>query len=279
MLAMGKYNKLKVRKIDDACAYLDSAAGDIILPSLYVPAGTKPGDTINVFVYRDSIDRLAATTIAPKAQVGEFAVLEVTDNSRIGSFLDWGLDKDLFVPFSEQPVPMKKRENYVVRVYLDKAERITASARIDKFLESGNIPFRFGEEVDLMIYQFTDLGAKVIINGRYPGLVFKNELYSRPSLGARLTGYVSKVREDKKIDVTLKKSGAQEIDGDKEMVLTTLAAAGGFLPFGDKSPPEQIEEALKMSKKAFKKVIGNLYKDGTIELTVEGIKLKINENI
>jgi predicted RNA-binding protein (virulence factor B family) len=278
MFAIGKYNQLQVRKIDDAGAYLDSAAGDVIVPLPHVPAGTKPGDTLNVFVYRDAVDRLAATTIAPKAQVGEFAVLEVTDNSRVGSFLDWGLDKDLLVPFSEQPVPMKKRESYVVRVYLDKAGRIAASARIDKFLETGNIPLKFGEEVDLMIYQFTDLGAKVIINDRYPGLLFKNELYGKPALGARLKGYISKVREDRKIDVTLRKSGAQGMAGDREMVLQALAAAGGFLPLGDKSHPRHIEEALKMSKKTFKKVIGNLYKDEALELTQEGIRLKMNDN-
>jgi len=150
MLAIGNYNQLEVRKIDDTCAYLGSEAGDVILPPKYLPAGSKPGDSINVFVYRDSIDRLAATTIVPKAQVGEFAVLEVTDNSRVGSFLDWGLDKDLFVPFSEQPVPMKKREKYVVRIYLDKAGRITASARIDKFLENGRIFFKFGALVELV---------------------------------------------------------------------------------------------------------------------------------
>lgn len=274
MLEIGKYNQLEVKKISSFGAYLASEAGEILLPQKYTPDGLKPGDVVKVFVYLDSDDRLIATSQTPKAQVGDFAVLEVKDNSPIGAFLDWGLEKDLFVPFSEQPVPMKKREKYLVRLYLDRSERIAASAKIGKFLETELIPLKVGEEVDLMIYEFTDLGAKVIINGLYAGLLFRNELYGKPAPGTRLKGYINKIREDKKIDVTLRRSGYSGIDGSKERIMKTLEASGGFLPLSDKSSSELIGEVLKMSKKTFKKAIGSLYKDGFIELTEESIKLR-----
>lgn len=274
MLEIGKYNQLEVKKISSFGAYLASEAGEILLPQKYAPDGLKPGDVVKVFIYLDSDDRLIATSQIPKAQVGEFAVLEVKDNSPIGAFLDWGLEKDLFVPFSEQPVPMKKREKYLVRLYLDRSERIAASAKIGKFLEAELISLKVGEEVGLMIYEFTDLGAKVIINGLYAGLLFRNELYGKPMLGTRLKGYVNKIREDKKIDVTLRRSGYSGIDVSKERIMKTLEASGGFLPLSDKSSPELIGEVLKMSKKTFKKAIGSLYKDGFIELTEESIKLR-----
>lgn len=274
MLEIGKYNQLEVKKISSFGAYLASEAGEILLPQKYAPDGLKPGDVVKVFIYLDSDDRLIATSQIPKAQVGEFAVLEVKDNSPIGAFLDWGLEKDLFVPFSEQPVPMKKREKYLVRLYLDRSERIAASAKIGKFLEAELISLKVGEEVDLMIYEFTDLGAKVIINGLYAGLLFRNELYGKPVPGTRLKGYVNKIREDKKIDVTLRRSGYSGIDVSKERIMKTLEASGGFLPLSDNSSPELIGEVLKMSKKTFKKAIGSLYKDGFIELTEESIKLR-----
>ena len=274
MLELGKYNRLEVKRISSTGATLASEAGDILLPKRYVTAGLKPGDPVNVFVCRDSQDRLIATTRAPKAQVGEFAVLEVTDTGPVGAFLDWGLEKDLLVPFSEQPVPMKKGERHLVGVYLDNSGRIAASAKIGKFLETEHIPLHVAEEVDLMIYALTDLGAKVIINGRYGGLLFKSELHGNPLPGARFKGYVSMIRADKKIDVTLKKRGEQGLEGSKERVLKTLAATGGFLPLGDKSPPDLIGEVLKMSKKTFKKAIGSLYKEGFVELTEKGIKLR-----
>ncbi|HLO25011.1 MAG TPA: S1-like domain-containing RNA-binding protein [Geobacteraceae bacterium] len=274
MLEIGKYNQLEVIRMSPTGATLASEAGEILLPRKNVPAGTKQGDTVNVFIYRDSNDRLIATTRAPRVQVDEFAVLEVKDTGPVGAFLDWGLEKDLLVPFSEQPLLMKKGERHLVRVYLDNSGRIAASAKLGKFLEGGDIPFKAGDEVDLMIHAFTDLGAKVIINGRYAGLLFRNEIYGNPAPGARFKGYVRKVRDDGKIDVTLKKPGHDVMEGSKERVLKTLAATGGFLPLGDKSPPELIGDVLKMSKKTFKKAIGSLYKDGFIELTENGIKLR-----
>ncbi len=274
MLEIGKHNLLAVKNITATGASLASEEGDILLPHRHLPAGTKPGDSINVFVYRDSNDRLIATTRTPKAEVGEFALLAVTDVGPVGAFLDWGLEKDLLVPFSEQMSPLSKGERHVVRVYLDNSGRIAASTKIGKFLETGDSRLSAGDEVDLMLYAFTDLGAKVIINGRYPGLLFRNEIHGRPVPGARFKGYISKIREDNKIDVTLRKPGQGEMEGSKERVLKILAATGGFLPLGDKSPPDVIGDVLKMSKKTFKKAVGSLYKEGYIELTENGITLR-----
>lgn len=273
MLEIGKYNELEVGKLSPQGAYLVSEIGEILLPRKYVPAGLKQGDRVRVFIYFDSEDRLVATTRRVRAQVGEFALLTVKDAGAIGAFLDWGLDKDLFVPFAEQPVAMRKGEKHLVMVYVDNSERIAASARIDRFLNNSNVQLKVGEEVDLTIYQFTDLGAKVIINGLHAGLLFKNELYGRPDLGSRHKGHVKKIRDDKKIDVTLR-SESHGMDASKERILKTLATTGGFLPLTDKTSPDVIAEVLKMSKKTFKRAIGGLYKDGFIDLKDEGIAIR-----
>jgi len=274
MLEIGKYNRLEVKKLSAIGVYLVSELGDILMPTKYVPEGLKPGEHVKVFVYLDSEDRLLATTLTPKAQVGDFALLEVKDTGSVGAFLDWGLEKDLLVPFSEQPRPMQKGEKYLVRVYLDRSERIAASAKLGKFLETRNIKLKAGEEVQLTFYEFGDLGAKVIVNGRYGGLVFKNELHGSYRVGDSARGFVGKIREDGKIDITLRKGGGQDILDGKERVLKVLRSKGGFLPVGDKSAPEQIAELFQMSKKSFKTVIGNLYKEGTIEITQEGVRLR-----
>jgi uncharacterized protein len=274
MLEIGKYNRLEVKKLSAIGAYLTSELGDILMPTKYVPEGLHPGEHIKVFVYLDSEDRLLATTLTPKAQVGDFALLEVKDVSQVGAFLDWGLEKDLLVPFSEQPRPMQKGEKYLVRVYLDRSERIAASAKLGKYLETRNIKLKAGEEVQLTFYEFGDLGAKVIINGRFGGLLFKSELFGDHQVGDTVRGFVSKIREDGKIDVSLRKGGAQDLAGGKEGFLSALRASGGFLPVGDKTSPQQISQMFKMSKKSFKMLIGNLYKSGVIEITKEGVRLR-----
>lgn len=274
MLEIGKYNRLEVKKISAIGAFLVSELGDILMPTKYVPEGLKPGEHVKVFVYLDSEDRLLATTLAPKAQVGEFAVLEVKDVSNVGAFMDWGLEKDLLVPFSEQPRQMQTGEKYLVRVYLDRSERIAASAKIGKFLEKSRIDLKEGEEVKLTFYEFGELGAKVIINGRYEGLLFKSELFGNYEVGADAKGFVKKIRSDGKIDVTLRKGGPQEMVGNRESLLRVLSERGGFLPVGDKSSPQLISEMFRMSKKSFKTVIGNLYKEKVIDITPEGIRLR-----
>jgi predicted RNA-binding protein (virulence factor B family) len=274
MLEVGKFNTLPVLTLSQEGAVLASAEGDIVLPGKYVPAGTRPGDTIDVFIYRDANAGLIATTRSPKAAVGDFAILEVKDVGPVGAFLDWGLEKDLLVPFAEQPVSMKKGELHLVRVYLDNTGRVAASARLDRFLETDGIPLQTGDEIDIMIQAYTDLGAKVIVNSLYPGLVFRSGLAGRPAPGTKLKGYVAKVRDDGKIDVTLKKSGRPGTDQSREIILAHLSTSGGFLPLGDHSSPESIGDMLQMSKKSFKKAIGGLYKEGLIELTRQGVRLR-----
>jgi predicted RNA-binding protein (virulence factor B family) len=274
VLEIGKYNRLEVKKISAIGAYLISELGDILMPTKYLPEGLHPGEHIKVFVYLDSEDRLIATTLTPKAQVGDFALMTVRDTSNVGAFLDWGLEKDLLVPFGEQPRAMRTGEQHLVRVYLDRSERIAASAKIGKFLESGTSRLQVGEEVALMFYEFGDLGAKVIINGRFGGLLFKSELFGNYRVGDTTRGFVAKIREDGKIDVTLRLKGQQDVAGGKQVILDKLKASAGFLPVGDKSPPQEIAALFGMSKKSFKTAIGNLYKEGVIEIRPEGLKLR-----
>lgn len=274
MLEIGKFNRLEVKKVSAIGAFLQSELGDILLPTKYLPPGVYPGQTMKVFVYLDSLDRLIATTLQPKAQVGEFAVLQVKDTGPVGAFLDWGLEKDLLVPFGEQQRPMQKGDRHLVRVYLDRSDRIAASAKIAKFLETRKVDLKVGQEVELLLYEFGDLGAKAVIDGRYSGLLFKSELYGSYPVGARLRGFVAKIRDDGKIDVTLRKGGARDSAADRETVLKVLRENGGYLPVGDKTPPERISELFRISKKSFKTVIGNLYKEGVIALSQEGIRLR-----
>jgi len=274
MLVIGRSNKLKISRITGSGAFLSTDEGDVLLPGRLIPEGAEPGADIDVFIYRDSEDRLVATTRTPRAMVGEFALLTVKDNTKVGAFLDWGLDKDLLLPFGEQPTPVKKGEQVVVRLYLDNSGRIAASARVEKFLSPADASLAEGDEVELLPYAFTELGAKVIINNTYGGLLFRTELYARPARGERLRGYVKKIRDDGKIDVTLRKGGIKEAVADREAILAALKARGGFLPLTDKSPPEAVAELLRMSKKSFKKGIGGLYREGLIDMTAEGIRLR-----
>lgn len=274
MLLIGNYNRLKIARINASGAFLSSSAGEILLPGRLVPKGAEPGAMLDVFIYVDSEDRLTATTKRPRAVVGDIAVLKVKDNVTVGTFLDWGLEKDLLLPFGEQTAPLRRGEQVLVRVYLHTSGRIAASTKLDKFLKPADGTLFEGDEVDLQVYAFSDLGAKVIINNSFAGLLFRNELVITPSCGERLRGYVKKIREDGKIDVTLRKGGAQEAAADREIILEALKAQGGFLPLNDRSTPEAIAELLRLSKKSFKKAIGGLYKDGLIDMTADGIRLK-----
>lgn len=275
MLQIGNFNELKVKKETSFGLYLDSEAGEILIPNKYVPPGTKIGDTLRVFIYRDSEDRLIATTLTPKGTVGEFVYLQVRDINKYGAFLDWGLEKDLLVPQSEQPVKMQKGGKYIVRICLDKVtDRIIATGKTDKFIEKELIELKEGQEINLLVREFTELGIKVIIDNKYSGMLYKNDVYQKLEVGDQITGYVKKVREDKKIDVTVRKSGYEEIQNSKNIIAAKLEEKGGFLPLTDKSSPEVIKEVLQMSKKNFKKGVGGLYKEGIIELGEEGIKLK-----
>lgn len=274
MLEIGRLNQLKIRELDEHGAWFPTEQFRILLPRHEVPAEAQTGDRLEVFVYLDQAGLPLATLQRPRAQVGEFAFLRVSQVTRVGAFLDWGLPKELLVPFSEQPERMRPGRSYLVKVCLDDRGRVVATARIDACLETEGIDLATGDEVDLILWDFTDLGAKVIIDDFCSGLLYQDEIRPGMKRGQRFTGYVKQVREDGKIDVTLRKSGREETDEAKKALLAALAARDGFLPLHDKSSPAEIENALGMSKKVFKKAVGGLYKGGCIELEEGGIRVK-----
>ena len=274
MLNIGTYNQLTIARITASGAVFKSNEGDVLLPLRLVPNGAEAGTLLDVFVYVDSDGRLTATTRKPRAVVGEFALLKVKETTTVGSFLDWGLEKDLLLPFGEQTEPVRRGDQVLVRIYLHSSGRIAASAKLDKFITPADDSLSEGAEVDLLVYACTDLGAKVIINNCFGGLIFHTELVVKPSCGERLRGFVKKTRDDGKVDVTLRKGGALEAANDREIILAALEAHNGFLPLTDKSSPELIAERLRLSKKSFKKAVGGLYKEGAVSMALDGIRLR-----
>lgn len=254
--------------------YLSDGTAEILMPLKWVPEGTRIGDVMDVFVYRDSDDRLIATTIRPFAQAGEFAYLDVQQTNNVGAFLDWGMEKNLLVPFREQGFPLKQGRSYVVYVYVDETtNRLVASARLNRFIEHENIQLKEGDIVDLLIYSETDKGFNAIINNTYTGLIYKNEIYDSVRIGDQVKGFVKQVREDNKIDLRLQKSGYELVDDTKWKLLNLLKQNNGFLPLHDGSSPEEIKGMLQISKKAFKKAVGALYKEKLVVLTDKGVQL------
>ena len=274
MLQIGNYNKLAIDRINASGAVFKSEEGDVLLPLRLVPEGAAAGSVLDVFVYVDSDGRLTATTRKPRAVVGEFALLKVKEATTVGSFLDWGLEKDLLLPFGEQNEPVRRGDQVLVRVFLHSSGRIAASAKLDKFITPVDDTLSEGAEVDLLVYARTDLGAKVLINNSFGGLIFNTEFVVKPSCGERLRGFVKKIRDDGKVDVTLRKGGALEAAGDREIILAALAAHSGFLPLTDKSSPDSIAGLLRLSKKSFKKAVGGLYKEGVVTITPDGLRLR-----
>ncbi|MDH6343483.1 putative RNA-binding protein (virulence factor B family) [Parabacteroides sp. PFB2-12] len=272
---LGKYNTLTIVKDLDFGVYLDGGDElEILLPARYVPKNVKPGDEVEVFIYHDNEGRLIATTLRPKAIVGEFAFLQVKSVNNIGAFLDWGLMKELLVPFKEQKASMSEGRWYPVYVRVDNITgRIMASARLEKFLD--NVPpiYEYNQAVDLLVVDETDLGYRVIINNLHTGMVYHNEVFQQIAKGDRLTGYIKEVREDEKIDVSLTPLGYQKVGGIADTILETLKIQGGFIPLHDKSEPEQIYALFQCSKKAFKQAIGALYKKKLISIGDDGIRL------
>jgi predicted RNA-binding protein (virulence factor B family) len=275
VLEIGKYNELTVVKEVPFGIYLETDQGEVLMPLKYVPEGTKPGDTLNCFVYKDSEDRLIATTQKPKGIVDEFVALTVKDVSAAGAFMDWGLLKDLLVPYNEQHKKMEVGKKYVVRICLDeKTDRIIGVGKLGSFLSKDISELREGQKVNLLIYEFTDLGVMAIINNRYRGMLYKNEVFKKLEVGDRVEGYIKKLRdEDDKIDLSLQKQGYGEVEESKDVVMQKLLENGGTLPFSDNSSPEEIKDFFQISKKTFKKIIGGLYKEGKIILTDTGISL------
>lgn len=275
MLNIGNYNTLKIIKILSFGAYLDGGEGkEILLPTRYVPNGAQVGDEVEVFIYHDNEGRLIATTLHPKAVVGEFAFMQVKSVNTMGAFLDWGLMKDLLVPYKEQKLTMRKGKWYLVYVRLDHVTgRVMASARIEKFLN--NIPpkYEFNQEVSLLVADDTEIGYKVIVNNLHWGMVYHNQVFQRLEKGEHLKGYVKEIREDDKLDISLTPLGYQKVDGIAQTILQALQMQNGFLPVHDKSDPEVIYSLFRCSKKAFKQAIGALYRQHRIALEPDGIRL------
>ena len=275
MAEVGKWNKLKVLKELDFGMYLDAQElGEILLPIRYVPKDLKIGDEIDVFIYFDSEDRVIATTDKPFALVGDFALLEVVAVNDIGAFLDWGLMKDLFVPFREQKLKMEVGHSYVVYIYIDDmGGRILGSAKVENFLDLTPPDFKEGQEVDLIIYTQTDIGYKAIVNNTHTGMLFDNDVFRTLHRGEHTKGYIKKIREDQKIDLILDKPGYEKVDEISKKILDKLTAENGFIPLSDKSPADAIYDTFGISKKTFKKAIGALYKARMIALEDDGIRL------
>lgn len=275
MTEIGKKNRLRIVKILDFGAYLDGdEKGEILLPIKQVPEDAQIDDELDVFIYNDSEDRIIATTTIPFAMADEFAFLEVVAVNKFGAFLDWGLVKDLLVPFREQKMDMEIGRWYVVYIYLDEqSQRLVATAKVDKYID--NIPPEYepNQEVDIMIYSRTDLGYKAIINNTHWGVLYENEIFKPLNIGDKMKAFIKKVREDDKIDLYLNKSGYNQIDRISEDILAKLEENNNFLAISDKSEPQKIYETFGISKKAFKKAIGNLYKNHLITLENNGIKL------
>lgn len=275
MIEIGKYNTLKIVRDTQVGLYLSDGNEDILLPNKYVRREFEIGEDIIVFVYLDHEERPVATTLEPYIYLNEFALLRVNYTNKFGAFLNWGLEKDLFVPFREQARPMEKGKRYLVYMYVDeKSNRLAASSKINQFLNNDELSVEQGEEVDLIISHITEMGINVIINEKHKGLVYKDEVYDNDlRTGDRVKGYIKTIRPDNKVDVSLQKPGLEAIEPNAEVILDELRASRGFLRLTDDSHPEDIKSVLRMSKKAFKKAIGSLYKQKLIEIREDGIYL------
>ena len=272
-IRMGQYNRLKVIKQLDFGIYLDGYTDEILMPTQYVPAEVEIGDFLDVFIYRDSEDRIIATTLEPYGTVGEFAYLTVNAVTPLGVFMDWGLPKDLFVPFKQQRDNMLIGKSFLVFIHLDtQTDRVVASAKIDRFLDEDISELSEGTQVELLPYEFTDLGIKALINQRYAGVLYHDEIFKPVELGKPIKGFIKKIREDQKVDLALVEQSYNRIEGSKSDLYAKLLAADGFLPFTDKSDPVLIHRTFGMSKKDFKKAVGGLLKEGKIKLQEDGIR-------
>ena len=277
MVELGKISTLKILRKVDFGVYLDGKnLGEILMPKRYVTPLMLIGDEVEVMVYLDGEERNVATTEIPIAQVGEFAWLKVNKVETSGAFLDWGLSKELLVPFSEQKIKMEEGKFYLVYIYIDKlTDRITATMKLEKFISKETPEYKINEEVDLIIWTPTEIGYKAIVNGKHQGVLYKNEVFKKLATGQKLKAYIKKLREDGKIDLTLEKQGYVRIDSASQKILDIIAKAGGILPYNDKTDPEVIYNIFGVSKKAFKQSIGNLFKQRLILISENGIE-KVN---
>lgn len=274
VLDLGHIQKLKISKILERGAYLEDGHGEeILLPMRELPDAANVGDELEVFIYLDSEDRKIATLDMPFAMVGEFALLRVKSLERVGAFLDWGLQKDLFMPFSEQTRELKVGQNVVVHLYIDNSERIAASMRLDRFISKESAVYEPNQPVDLFVAMKTDLGFKAVVNGKHWGMLFSNEVFERLEYGQKLKGYIKQVRPDGKIDLMLQPLGNKGALDLGQKILDVLKAKGGFMPLTEKTPPETIYDLFGVSKKKYKMALGGLYKKRVIAIEENGIRL------
>lgn len=272
---LGKYNLLEVVRDTDHGLFLEDKEGEsVLLPGKFIPRGTEIGDFLEVFLYRDNEGRIIATTQEPKICLYEFGLLKVTHVGTAGAFLDFGVDKDLFVPFSEQNKRMEEGKSYLVYMYLDgQTDRLAGSAKLEQFLDNEELTVKEGDEVLITAWSKSDLGWTVIINNLHQGLIYNNELFEDLRVGEVRTAYISRIREGNKIDVRLEKDGYSKVEPNSQKILDVLKQKKGLLRLNDQSSPELIKKELGMSKKTFKKAVGNLYKQKLILLEEAGIRL------
>ncbi len=281
MIEIGKYNTLTILRDTKVGLFLGNPTedpegiNDILLPNKYVPKEFEIGEELIVFVYLDHEERPVATTLEPYILLNEFALLRVNYTNQIGAFMDWGMEKDILVPFKEQARPMEKGKRYLVYLYMDdKTKRLVASSKTNQFLKNENLTVEKFEEVDLIVSHITEIGINVIINEQHKGLLYENEVYDDSiRTGDRMIGYIKNIRQDNKIDVSLQKQGYENVEPNAEKILNELRGNRGFLRLNDNSNPVDIKTVLKMSKKTFKKAVGSLYKDKLIEMKEDGIYL------
>ena len=274
MIDIGRFNILKIARATKVGLYLTDGENDVLLPNKYVPKEYEIDQELEVFVYLDHEERPVATTLEPYIFLNEFALLRVNYTNQFGAFMDWGMEKDLFVPFKEQARPMEQGKRYLVYMYIDeKTKRLVASSKTNQFLDNKDITVEVGEEVDLIVSHITEVGINVIINEKHKGLLYKNEVYDDLRTGDRIIGYIKNIRPDCKIDVSATKLGFDKVEPSAQYILDELKASRGFLRLNDDSHPEDIKTVLKMSKKTFKKAIGTLYKQKLIDIKEDGIYL------
>ena len=275
MIRLGEYNTLEILRETDPGLYLgDTQENVVLLPHRYKPENFNIGDMLEVFVYLDYEERPVATTLTPHVLLNDFGYLHCSDVNEFGAFMDWGVQKQLFVPFKEQARPMKVGNWYIVYLSMDEqTNRLVGSSKTNKYLNNDSVTLQKFDEIAIMVTHITDLGANVIVNGTHTGLIFINDIFEDIRTGDTMKAYVKGVREDNKIDVVLQSPGYRSIEPNANFILDELKAAGGFMPLHDKSDPQDIKNELGMSKKSFKKAIGTLYKDKQILIKPDGIEL------
>jgi predicted RNA-binding protein (virulence factor B family) len=277
MIEIGKFNTLTVTKLSNGGCYVGDGSQEVYLPKIDMPKDIQPGDTLEVFIYNDARDSLKATTREPNAVVGDFAALKVITVTDFGAFLDWGIDKDLYVPTGCQDIPLREGDTPIVFLTLDyERTGVIGTCKLEPYFDKDTSILLEKQEVELLVFGFSSIGFRVIINNQYSGMLYKNEVYERLRIGDKRRGFIKKLRSDGRIDAALQQQGFVAASKDAEMILLkALEDSGGFLPLHDKSSPESIKTTLNMSKKIFKKVIGGLYKEGVISIEENGIRLLI----